>query len=190
MHRQRIYADVQHGLGNRLRALASAAVIAEKTNRELVVVWQPDHHCECRIDDLFHYEAEVIEQAFVDDAVRQGMTVFNYMEIEPGAQKDAPIVIAPQKDIYVRSAYVLNSPLTDWNAECQFLRSLNPVVEVQELVQSVRSPNDVSAHVRMSGGKDYEHLTYEAPDNWSAKSHAEIEFWRRKSHFSRFMISN
>jgi len=58
---------------------------------------------------------------------------------------------------------------------------------VQELLASVRSPNDVSAHIRMEGGRKDEHLPYENAGNWTDEDHALIDHWRSKSHFSQFM---
>lgn len=47
--------DVQHGLGNRLRAMTSAATIAQCTGRDLVVVWRADHHCEGLISQVLEF---------------------------------------------------------------------------------------------------------------------------------------
>ena len=187
IYRKKFFVDVQHGLGNRLRAIGSAAAIAEKTDRELVIVWEPDHHCECRLSDLFDYSGAVIEKAFVLDAARQGCNVYNYMEHEDGATKDKPIDLSYSGDIYARSNCVLKAPPSTWEAENRFLRSLPPTEAVHSLVASVHAPNDISAHVRMEGGADYEHLAYEAPDNWTKEAHMQIDFWRRKSHFKHFM---
>ncbi len=183
----RFYIDAQHGLGNRMRAIGSAAAIAEKTDRELVIVWDPDHHCEGRFDDLFDYDGAVIEASFVKDAASEGCAVFNYMEIEEGAEKDAPISAPDSQDIYARSAYVLNSPHSDWESENRFLRSLTPIEAVRDLVASVRSPNDLSAHVRMEAGKGLDHNTYDDASNWTEEGHRLIHEWRAKSHFSHFM---
>ena len=49
----KIYIEPKNGLGNRLRALASAAVIAEATNKILIVVWQSDFHCDVKFGELF-----------------------------------------------------------------------------------------------------------------------------------------
>ena len=185
--RPRLYIDGQHGLGNRLRAIGSAAAIAEKTGRELVIVWQPDAHCDCRFSDLFDYDGAVIEEAFVSEAASRGLRTYNYMEIEDGAEKDAPVDVADSASLYARSAYVLNSPLSSWEDENRFLQALKPVAEVQEMMAGVRTPNDVSAHVRMAGGKAFEHLPYERSEgNWSEEGHQAIAHWREKSHFSHF----
>lgn len=185
--RPRLFIDGQHGLGNRLRAIGSAAAIAERSERELVIVWQPDAHCDCRFSDLFDYSGAVIEEGFAGEATEQGCRFYNYMEIEAGAEKDALIDTAGSASLYARAAYVLNSPLSDWNTENSFLQSLRPVEAVQEMVAGVRRPNDVSAHVRMAGGKDYEHLAYEQSEgNWTEEGHQAIAHWREKSHFNHF----
>ena len=174
-------------LGNRLRALGSAAAVAEASGRELVVIWQPDAHCQCRLSDLFDYHGAVVEAGFQSTAVARGMKIYNYMEAEAGARKGARIKILEDQDLYVRTAYVLNSELTSWDAENAFLRRLTPVDEVIDLVGAAHQTYDVSAHIRMEGGRQYEHLPYEAPSNWKRSSHKKIERWRKKSHFSNFM---
>jgi len=184
--RARLFIDGQHGLGNRLRAIGSGAAIAQKTDRELVIVWEPDHHCDCRFSDLFDYDGPVIEEAFYQNAAGQGAALYNYMEVEEGGTKDAP-VLDTGGDIYARSAYVLQSPHSTWEAENGFLRALTPVEAVREMVAGVRTPNDVSAHVRMVGGADYEHLAYESLDNWTEEGHQLTDFWRKKSHFKHFI---
>lgn len=184
--RPRLFIDGQHGLGNRLRAIGSGAAIAEKTGRELVIVWEPDHHCDCRMSDLFDYDGAVIEEAFYREAESRGAALYNYMEVEEGGEKDAPIRDA-DGDIYARSAYVLQSPHSTWEAENHFLRALTPVDAVRDMVAGVRTPNDVSAHVRMVGGADYEHLAYESLDNWTEEGHQLTDFWRKKSHFKHFI---
>lgn len=185
--RKKIFIDVQHGLGNRLRAIGSAAAIAEKTDRDLVIIWEPDHHCEGRLTDLFDYNGAVIEKSFVQDAARQGCKVYNYMEHEDGALKDALIDLTCNSDIYARSNCVLKAPPSTWESENRFLRCLTPAKTVCVLVASVRAPNDVSAHVRMEGGINYKHLPYEAAENWTKEGHMQIDFWRRNSHFKHFM---
>ena len=190
LRRARLFIDAQHGLGNRLRAIASAASIAEVTGHELVVVWQPDHHCEARFTDLFRYRGAVIETAFPRVFARAGGEFYNYMEIEPGAAKDAPVLARDPRrgygDVYVRSAYALVSPHSSATRARDFLQRLTPAAEVGDLVRSVRRPNRVSVHVRMAGGPAHEHLSYESPANWTARGHAEIAHWRARSHADRF----
>lgn len=185
--RPKLFIDGQHGLGNRLRAIGSAAAIAQQSSHELVIVWQPDSHCDCRFSDLFDYTGAVIEESFAAEAVTQGCRLYNYMEVEAGAEKDALIDVDSTASLYARAAYVLNSPLSNWDSENAFLQSLRPMEAVRDMVASVHHPNDVSAHVRMAGGKDYEHLAYEQSEgNWTDEGHQAIAHWREKSHFNHF----
>lgn len=200
LRRARLFVDAQHGLGNRLRAIASAAGIARATGHELVIVWQPDHHCEAGFLDLFRYDGAVIETAFPQVFARAGGRLYNYMEVEPGAAKDAPILAdaapggqraglrAGQGDIYVRSAYRLVSPHRDPAAERAFLQGLVPSATVAALLRGVRRPNQVAAHVRMASGPAHEHLPWEAPVNWPTRGHAEIAAWRARSD-ARYFIA-
>ena len=185
--RAKLYIDAQHGLGNRLRAIASGAAIARATDRELVIIWEPDTHCDCHFSDLFDYEGAVMDRGFAGMAAACGVNSVTYMELEENSRKDKPISLREGEDFYARTAYVLNSPYTNRKAENDFLQNLAPVEVVMELVSSVRSPNDVAVHVRMAGGTGFEHLPYEAPSNWKKSSHKKIGRWRLKSHFSNFI---
>lgn len=182
--RTKFYIDAQHGLGNRLRAIGSASAIADRTDRELVIVWTPDSHCQCYFTDLFSYNGSIISQTFHVEPSKH--SAFNYMEAE-GGSKNTPINCDINQDIYVRSAFVLSSPYSEWSSENEFIQNLKPVEEVKALVASVRNPNDVSVHIRMEGGFKDETLPYESPHNWSEEDHKAIDFWRGQSHFSRFM---
>ena len=184
---RRLYIDAQHGLGNRLRAIGSAAAISAATEMELVIIWQPDVHCDCRFEDLFNYDGPVLSETFIQEASEQGCDVYNYMTAEAGAHKDEPIALQEGRSIYARSAFVLNSEHSKWSTENRFIRSLQTVQAIHDLVNSVRNPNDVSAHIRMEGGKKYEHLPYEGAENWTKEDHDAIAEWRKKSHFDHFM---
>ena len=185
--RDKVFVDGQHGLGNRLRAIGSAAAIADATDRELVIVWEPDAHSDCKFSDLFDYHDAVIEKSFFKDTEAANADLVNYMEIEEGAQKDSPVELVSGRNIYLRSAFVLRHPASTWTTENDFLQSLHPAQSVTNLTDSVRWPNDLTAHIRMQGGKQYEHLAWEAPENWSSESHQLVAEWREKSHFSHFI---
>lgn len=188
--RHRLYLDAQHGLCNRLRAIASAAGIAARTDRALVVIWRPDPHCEARLGDLFRYSGAVIEDAAADDLRARSARVYNYMEIEPGARFEEPILAGGDRidgDVYVRSAYPLVSPYHDRTAEHRFLRELVVSDPVRALVERPRPRPDIAVHIRMASGPGFEHLPYESADNWPGHRHAELLEWRRASHADRFL---
>ena len=186
IRKRRLYIDTQHGLGNRLRAYGSAAAIAKATDHELVVVWTPDHHCECRFSDLFDApDVHVIESP--SELPAAGVRRYTYMELEPGAIKDQPIELSNDSDTLVRSAYVLNHPSSNWERENAEIRALKPSRQVMQLVNSVDVRGCIGAHVRMEAGKGLDHNSYDSSANWSADSHAQIHFWRSKSHYSAFI---
>jgi len=187
LRRPKIFIDAQHGLGNRMRAIASAGAIAAGTDRELVIIWQPDAHCDCLCEDLFFPHGAVLTQGFATEAQDLGMQVFNYMEVEPGAVKDAPIIMGGLQDVYIRSAYPLVSPCSNWHTENLYIRNLQPNQIVRALVSSVRNPNDVSVHIRMEGGAEVQHLPYESALNWTVAAHQDIVHWRKRSHFKFFL---
>lgn len=186
LRRPKIFVDAQHGLGNRLRALASAGAIAQATGRELVIIWQADTHCACSFEDLFERGGAVLSEGFAPDATAMGIDLFNYMEVEPGADKDRPVALSAFRDVYLRSAYPLVSPLSTWTTENAWLTGLRPGPVVRDLVASVRPDPSLAVHVRMEGGVAAEHLPYEFPANWTAAAHREIDHWRRRSHFHFF----
>lgn len=49
-----LIVDVQNGLGNRLRALASGLQVAYESHRIPLFVWAPDAHSNATLRDLFH----------------------------------------------------------------------------------------------------------------------------------------
>ena len=185
----RLFLDAQHGLCNRLRAMASGASIASRTGRDLTVIWCPDDHCDCRLSDLLIYPGPVIEDAKAAGLIRDRTPlVYNYMEIEEGSCFQAPILEDdPGGDVYIRSAYTLNSPHRRYWDEQAFLRKLIPARSICELIMRVRHPNQVAAHVRTGTGQMFDHLSYESPDNWPAHRHAELTEARTRSAPERFM---
>ena len=116
-----------------------------------------------------------------------GLAVFNYMEVEPGSAKDAPITLGAFQDVYIRSAYPLVSPFSTWHSENHWIHKMQPNAVVRALVSSVRNPNDLSIHIRMEGGTEAQHLPYESALNWTAAAHQDIAHWRKRSHFKFFL---
>ena len=188
----RLFIDVQHGLCNRMRAMASAASIAARTGRELVVVWCRDDHCEGDLADVFDYDGAVISSRIEADLCRaRALQTYTYMEIEEGAVFEEPILPVPVEegggDVYIRSAYTLTGPHCHHEDEQQFLHALRPTQAVLELARSVPRHNQVACHIRISTGAGYEHLSYEGAHNWPAARHEELTFWRGRSTPERFM---
>lgn len=130
-----------------------------------------------------------------DLARRHAAHVYNYMEVEPGARFEAPILAEeaaqqppdpPQSDVYIRSAYTLQSPHSNLATEQAFLRRLTPAPEIADLMARVPHPNPVAVHIRMATGPGFDHLAHESPDNWPPERHRELVRWRAASHWERF----
>lgn len=185
--RRKLYIDAQHGLGNRLRAIGSAHAVADTLGRELVIVWEPDFHCDGRLADLFDYHGAVEDQSFAARAAEEGAQVVTYMEIEEGARKDAALEIDDARDFYIRSAYVLNHPASHWAADNHLLRQLQPVEAVLDLLAQAGEAAEIGLHVRMEGAPGTDLNAYDARENWTEEGHAAIHEWREKSHYKHFM---
>lgn len=184
----RLFIDAQHGLGNRLRAIGSAAAIARATGRELVVIWQPDDHCRGQLLDLFDYTGAVLTAGFWPEAAARGATLLNYMETEPGAAKGAPLHLTEGQDAYLRSAYVIAHPASTWAADVAFLRALAPSARVLALLQTqAGTAPPIGVHIRSQGAPGTALQPCDAPENWLPESHATIQAWRGRSHPDRFI---
>lgn len=177
----RLFIEAQHGLGNRMRAVGSAAAIAEATGRELVVVWPLDVHCEAEFGSLFEPNVAIEERAFLEAAESSGATVLNGMETGPNASKGCALELLEGKDAYVRSAYVINHPASHWKAENAALRKA--LIPLPEILDMAHKQVDVALHIRMetAGG------AFDEATNWSASGHAEILHWRAQSHYQKFV---
>jgi len=183
---RKIYIDAQHGLGNRLRAIASGASMAQKTGRDLVIVWQADNHCGADFADLFDYEGPVLAEALYG-RMPTDVDFYNYMEVEPNSAKDAPVSLSEEKDLYVRTSCVVNSDLSDWALANQFLRDLTPSRAIRDLLEPFQLNNHVGVHIRMELGEGESVANYEDDSFLSRESFDTAQYWRKKSHFKVFI---
>ena len=144
-----------HGTSNRLRAYASAAALAKKSSRKLVVVWNPDVHANYCWTDLFLETKDVL---FTDSKIlsalytsRKGVDEYDYMDkLTKGKTVDA----LTDKHVYIRSAYILtsNPPLSDSDINVE-LQQLKPNPEVTKIISSFRRQMSgtqfIGVHIRM-----------------------------------------
>ncbi|GJD07048.1 hypothetical protein Gasu2_14310 [Galdieria sulphuraria] len=86
---------VQHGLGNRLRALASALAYVELIPHIPILIWECDHHMGAKWEDLFEDLSNVVISPVEDESLLKNpfgnFFVIDYM-----------------KHIYWKSAYLLH----------------------------------------------------------------------------------
>ena len=87
-----LIVHLQYGLGNRLRALASAMAVAAASNRPLAVIWPRDAHCNASFHQLFDapvsrrfavldVDGEAAQQAIWASVQRESatFTAYSYM---------------------------------------------------------------------------------------------------------------
>lgn len=199
---KKLIIKVQNGLGNRLRALASAYCIAKATGRKLVVIWEPDMHCGARFEDLFkptellkdililEKELESIFEEVVkylileNEFVVKNKVIYDYMNT-PGSIIDD----TRPEDIFVVSASVLKSKHTDWNKENTFLRSLAVqdaiASKVAELEHKYSISTSIGVHIRM--GQPVSEAPYEDTSGYTEEGKRQMEKWRKLSNFNVFL---
>ncbi|KAJ3091472.1 hypothetical protein HK102_000418 [Quaeritorhiza haematococci] len=151
-----LVVHVQHGLGNRLRALASAIALARKTNRSLRVVWERDAHVNASFSDLFELDPDLVEDVWPEwsplEADDPGFfDVYNYMDAEEGGIKDEHIRAESPRHIYVKTAYILNNPLITKEDVETILRMLTPSRAVQDAMGFVDGPQSLNHDERWLG---------------------------------------
>lgn len=190
-----------HGLGNRLRALASAMSFAHTTDRELVLIWETDSHIAANFSDLFTDDLIVITD-FKPKWPFQGydqwdkswlsFDFFNYMEMEGnGATKGQHIADRPDKHLYFKSAYIMeaDSQLTNWEKDNQMLKSLTPVPEVSHMVaeQDGNGLRDmIGVHIRdRTLDRDIKNVNFDS--EYGDAASREMEYWREKSSYKTFI---
>lgn len=184
--KKKVIVDVQHGLSNRLRALISAKLLAEKSGRELLLIWTPDMHCNAAFPDLF-LNKDIEVRTTSDGIDLANADVYNYMDNEAGAEKNKYIDDNSPRDIYVRSAYVLNHRYSDWNAENEVLKTLTFHETVHRIVDGYDVSGSIGVHIRMGGGKGHDKTPWNRPANWSQDGQEKMYYWRERSHYTVFM---
>ena len=176
------------GLGNRLRAIASAYSICKNKNMKLIINWIPDEHCECLIDDLIINISEygdVISNPIDEDSLIN-FKCYNYLETENGGKK-GEYIDDNRRKIYVKSNTVLNNK-DSYLYLNDFFQSLIWNESIYHLINSVPNVCDfVGMHIRMEGGKDYQFLNADKSSNWTNEETRLMFKYREISHIDNFI---
>ncbi|KAI0562468.1 hypothetical protein FGB62_59g119 [Gracilaria domingensis] len=169
-----LVVDVQNGLGNRLRALASALEFSYLTRRVLVVVWAADAHLNASIHHLFdqtvlrnlvliqtpipwpinphnvYPSSPLTSTTAANQTYESSVSYFNFMA-KDSKSKRSPLTQIPDSSdqhIYVRTAYVLRSQYAPGTLINAFFQALTPAPKVQLLCDRAQ---------RAAGGEDALH---------------------------------
>mmetsp|Transcript_8608 Transcript_8608/g.18732 ORF Transcript_8608/g.18732 Transcript_8608/m.18732 type:complete len:480 (+) Transcript_8608:481-1920(+) len=193
-----VVVNAKNGLGNRLRALASAMAVAEALNRPVMLIWVPDLHCNCGFRTLF---AEPLRFVLLEEEIpQQNLTesmfqVYNYMRPEPGAVKDAPVYPDVRRHLYFKSAFLMNHHYGSWLHAQWHLKQLTPTAEVMRMV--VATKRTIGLHVRNAFDAPRDERTNRSVVGAAAVALARKQYgatgtklllaWRRASHWSGFV---
>ena len=182
VRKPKLIIDAQHGLGNRLRAIAAAHSFAKAHDRRLVIRWIRDAHCDCGFLSLFNFEGEV-EDSCPDDSDKT--ILFDLMDQTVRNAFSPNQLTNAHYDIVIRSAYRFVEGNQYWKLQREFLQSLRPSHDVQALIDSVKSTNDIAVHVRMNGGAVSD-AHGDVPGDWSKIEDDICRAARSRSHYGYF----
>ena len=195
-----VVINAKNGLGNRLRALASAMSVAEYAKRPVLLIWMADLHLNCSFSGLFEQPLPFTlleEEIPVENLTSAHFQVFNYMRPEPGAVKDEFVDIDPDRHLYFRSAFVMNHAMGEWRSggPQRQLRRLQPVRAVQsQLVADhsmvglhVRNVFDAPRSVRSNASTEGSEAMESAKQEYGSEGTLKLLQWRRASHWTNFV---
>jgi hypothetical protein len=171
-----ILVQPKHGLGNRLRVLASAVLIAEAEQAKLVVAWIPDDHCGASLHDLLDFRGEVISsEAELSRFVRdKRVSILNLLDdIDP--HHKGQNVRLRSSATFIRSSSVIRHDSVSDDALTRTMRSWAVSDAVQRQLDEIGGPFDLAVHVRQGNYAGVLTPSYEkATSNWSRQSEAMI----------------
>lgn len=194
-----LFLHVQHGLGNRLRVLASGLSFASRTGREPVVIWERDVHFRGLFSDIFNtshapfavldtFEPKWPLRPYEEhDSAWGDIVYYNYL-LPEGVGK--PVVDEEKKNIYFKSSAIMNSALTSWESENEELRKLRIHGYVTAMASRVTRggfENVGGVHIR---NRSLENDIVGVKDNrrlYGPKDAAEIEKWRETTKYTSFV---
>lgn len=198
----------QHGLGNRLRAVASAALLARSSGRRLRIIWEVNAHLAASFTDLFDIPASDVEvtEYFSPESLKflgSGADSYNHMTTDKGIYVKAAI----GKHIYVKTAYRIFAPeIVLWSEyEAGFkraYRSIVPNAAVQRIIRSVIPdysfpllgsdaqwailPNFVGLHIRTLSSAKGQDIVGTKGEEYDPSALVLIELYRASCHYSHF----
>lgn len=178
--------EPKNGLGNKLRALASAATIAEAKNLNLLVLWIPDDHYQSRFSD--HFDDSQLCVISSNSIKSPSVTVVKRGDCNSFSESSNLLDFL--NDIYVASATVINHISTSWIKECEWIRNnIKPLSWVQRRIERFKKlfqiENTIGIHVRM--GQDSSKFSFEDWSGYTENQKRSASKNREESHYSHFM---
>lgn len=183
-----------HGLGNRLRVIASAFSIAKATKKILVIQWVPCIHCDCYFNDLFENLSISIPIILVNYSINlsfySNIDYYNYIDYEVESQKDKYINTNTTNNIYIKSYSILNHKYANTYFN-DFFKLLKPTSQIQTIIDSVSlEKNTIAMHIRNGGGSENndQQGEYDKLTNWTREEQEKMIKYRKTSNIDNFII--
>lgn len=174
-----VIVDARYGLGNRLRAVASAMAVAAATHRPLLVIWVPDGHCNCSLRMLLASPlpfALLEVELPISSLPAESFQAFNYMPGETGSVKREWVRVDHARHLYVRTAYRIAHERGEWPFAARKLRELQPRANLVSGL--VADGSMVGLHVRG---------VVDAISNYGENGTAALADWREKGSWPHFV---
>eukprot|EP00890_Picochlorum_soloecismus_P003917 jgi/Picsp_1/4526/NSC_06747-R1_possible glycosyltransferase len=173
-----------HGLGNRLRALASALALSRLHDMKIILVWPWDEHMKANFTSLFIRPREVchvvesLQVEYNQELFQSHVKVYDYMD-EKVKNSYIPIIDGT-RFIYVRSAYILNAQGLKDDLINDALRGLVPSIKVQGIMSAIKLPRKymhiLGVHIRAASISEETHSL--PKDAYSNEGRRYIEEFR------------
>ena len=158
--RGRLVVQPMHGLMNRVRAMVSAKLVAQYSDRDLVVVWTRDIHCNASYASLFEHDADV---SVVDTRGHCDSTWTLVGSNDHNAVVKTKSIMA-KKTLCIVTAYKVIadvfSPYVSKDVYADALKRWRPSTAVQSIIASFNLPKEfVALHIRSVSS-----ITQDVPD--------------------------
>lgn len=186
--RRTLILHVRHGLGNRLRALASATLVAKWTGAKLIVSWIPDEHCGAELLDLFDYRGIVIssEQELGVLARDRRTSIINLMDDAEPNYKNRALRLR-RRTTLVRASSIIRHVGVSSKEVGRTIALWSPSREVSTIAASIGSGFDLGLHIRQGNYRGALTPSFERPSgNWSSAAEEKLRAARAKTSAESF----
>ena len=196
-----------NGLGNRLRAISSAGVVAQKIGYTFVIRWVPDHHCDCQFSNLFQADSLLVSSHPWENGFEQNIKPPDFRprqdsipcELEKKIKslvtntwddhKILPLVDDLQT-LSITTACILTSKLTSYKEECEWMKKhIRLQASFEKKVQEWVHKWNLSIVLGFIFAEDNlpRSYKYESSENWTPSQREKLQSARGESHFLFFM---
>lgn len=179
-----LVVHVQHGLGNRLRAMASGMAISNRTGRHFRLIWELDEHCNVHFQELFSNNIDVWDKFEPNEISSANFERYNYIENEKGAVKYKIIDTDSLNHIYVKTSYKLNHAQAKTENMRHALSELQLQPHISAMVDSINVTGFIGVHIQNKDPRT--ELPNISNNTYSDGGWKKLIFWRQSVSVSLF----